>query len=139
MIDVDEVIATCNFSRQVRISLTAYDDGIGLSNRISSDFFQRQRQRQPSSMMTPLMMLRFRLGVSSVSRPRKQQTAASFISFLGVALRHSSSFIKAHNCIRLFFFFFSLFIYLHYDTTMSTYSSKVNFVPATLAGASAGC
>ena len=81
-------------------------------------------------MMTPLMMLRFRLGVSSVSRPWKQQTAASFISFFGVALRHSSSFIKAHNCIRLFFFFLSLFICLHYDTTMSTYSSNINFVPA---------
>ena len=41
MIDVDEVIATYSFSRQVRIFLTAYDDGIGLSNRISSDLFQR--------------------------------------------------------------------------------------------------
>lgn len=30
-------------------------------------------------------------------------------------------------------------MYLHYDTTMSTYSSNINFIPVTLAGAFAGC
>jgi hypothetical protein len=127
MIDVDEVIATCSFSRQVRIFRTFYDGDIGPPIRISfrliptsasaSTFINNESANDVAAQTRCLFSVQAMEG--NKRRPRQLSLWCGFEIWL--LLDQGTLPAKVLSPFDFFFF-----MYLYYDTIMNTYSSTIS-------------